>query len=88
MNIEDLKKYALFVTVVPIDEAKNLLNKTPLISQTKESPKYEQPPQGRSVPVCDLCQTELRTAKNGKSIFCPNFKDKSKGEHTFKRVSA
>lgn len=31
---------------------------------------------------CDLCATDLRLSKAGTTWFCPNFNDKSKGEHT------
>lgn len=34
---------------------------------------------------CEICKTELKKSKSGSGWYCPNFKDKSKGEHTFIR---
>jgi len=36
--------------------------------------------------TCELCHSELKTTKNGNALYCPNFKDKSGGEHTYIRM--
>lgn len=32
---------------------------------------------------CELCNSEMRLTKNGKNLYCPNFKDASKGKHSY-----
>lgn len=36
--------------------------------------------------VCGLCGADLKVTKSGNAKFCPNFKDKSRGEHTYLKL--
>lgn len=45
-------------------------------------PRQTNPGTNSTALTCDLCGTGLLKSKKG-GMYCPNFKDKSRGEHTF-----
>jgi len=41
-----------------------------------------EPPEEENPPVCALCKSKLIKSKYGPKLYCPKYKDKSKGTHT------
>lgn len=41
---------------------------------------------GMQEKVCELCNAELKLTKSGDALYCPNFKDKSGGIHTYVKM--
>lgn len=72
MNLEDLKKLALVVAVVPLDQ----LGTQPVVVPTTKEVSQN----------CEVCGSNLKLTKAGNAYTCPNWKDESKGKHTYKRI--
>lgn len=47
---------------------------------------YAEENDGLDEKVCELCKSDLKLTKTGTGWYCPNFKDKSQGEHTYIRL--
>lgn len=43
-------------------------------------------PRSDKVPVCTTCGSNMVVSKDGTKYYCPNFRDKSKGEHPWEYV--
>lgn len=57
---------------------------TSAASQHQAQPSASQAT-GEQVPNCELCGTQMRLSKAGDAFTCPNWKDKSKGDHSYVR---
>lgn len=54
----------------------------PGVTNATSKVKHSHDRRDESKPYCELCNTEMRESKFDNSLYCPNYKDKSNGEHT------
>lgn len=50
------------------------------------SHNYADDNDGLDEKVCELCKSTLKLTKTGNGWYCPNFKDKTSGDHTYIRL--
>lgn len=79
MNLKELENYNVVISIVPKSSLERPVQQTP-----KQPGPAKQEVTGGS--TCELCETPLKHSTKSNSFYCPNFKDKSKGEHTFKKM--
>lgn len=54
-------------------------------SQSQQAP-VQMAAADKGIPSCELCGSMMRLSRNGDAYTCPNWKDKSKGDHSYVHI--